>query len=92
MKQAPDTSRLIAVATVFAALAAFGGVVVYPGYDARIERDCAYAVRSSARAIRASSKLPNENRLNCRTKTIQTAERKPSKLPNYYCAIYHDML
>ena len=26
---------------------AFGGVVVYPEYDARIERDCAYAVRVS---------------------------------------------
>ena len=28
-----------------AALAAFGGVVVYPEYDARIERDYAYVVR-----------------------------------------------
>ena len=43
-------SRLAAIcaaALPFAALVAFGGVVVYPEYDARIERDYAYAVRVS---------------------------------------------
>ena len=43
-------SRLAAIcaaALPFAALVAHGGVVVYPEYDARIERDYAYAVRVS---------------------------------------------
>ena len=37
-------NRVVAAATAFAALAAHGSVVVYPEYDARIERDHAYAV------------------------------------------------
>ena len=37
-------NRIVAAATACAALAAHGGIVVYPGYDARIERDHAYAV------------------------------------------------
>lgn len=44
MKTAFATSRLIAATAAFAALAAHGRVVVYPEYDARIERDYAYAV------------------------------------------------
>ena len=45
MKQAIEASRLIAAATAFAALAVHGGIVTYPEYDVRIERDYAYAVR-----------------------------------------------
>ena len=38
-------AAICAVALPFAALVAHGGVVVYPEYDARIERDYAYVVR-----------------------------------------------
>ena len=44
MKTTLASSRLIAATAAFAALAAHGRVVVYPEYDARIERDYAYAV------------------------------------------------
>lgn len=36
---------LVFAGVMSAALVAFGGIVVYPEYDARIERDSAYAVR-----------------------------------------------
>lgn len=38
---------LLSAFAISAAMASFGGVVVYPEYDARIERDYAYAVRVS---------------------------------------------
>ena len=52
MKNAFATSRLVVAATALAALAAQGSVVVYPEYDARIERDYAYAVLVSQGAER----------------------------------------
>ena len=45
MKTNLASSLLIVAAFVFAAFAAHGSIVVYPEYDARIERDYAYAVR-----------------------------------------------
>ena len=47
MKTSRMISFLIVVASAFAAFFAYGGIVVYPEYDARIERDYAYAVRVS---------------------------------------------
>ena len=45
MKTNLAVAVLIAAAIAVATLAAHGGIVVYPEYDARIERDYAYAVR-----------------------------------------------
>jgi len=45
MKTNLSVAVLIAAAIAVATLAAHGGIVVYPEYDARIERDYAYAVR-----------------------------------------------
>ena len=42
----------IVAAVALAALFAHGGIVVYPEYDARIERDYAYAVRVSQGAAK----------------------------------------
>jgi hypothetical protein len=41
----PMKRTLVFAGVMSAALVAFGGIVVYPEYDARIERDSAYAVR-----------------------------------------------
>ena len=38
---------LLSAFAISVAMASFGGIVVYPEYDARIERDYAYAVRVS---------------------------------------------
>lgn len=45
MKNSPAAFLPTAAAIALAALAAQGGIVAYPAYDARIERDHAYAVR-----------------------------------------------
>lgn len=45
MNTSEFASRLLAAAVTFAVLAACGEIVVYPEYDARVERDYAYAVR-----------------------------------------------
>ena len=53
MKVFPNRlAAICAAALPFAALVAHGGVVVYPEYDARIERDYAYVVRVSQGAER----------------------------------------
>ena len=52
MNTSESASRLLAVAVTSAVLAARGGIVAYPEYDARIERDYAYAVRVSQGAER----------------------------------------
>ena len=38
---------LLSAFAISAAMVSFGGIVVYPEYDVRIERDYAYAVRVS---------------------------------------------
>lgn len=62
---------LYAAAVAFAALAANGGIVVYPEYDAHIERDYAYGVRVVQ--ADASKRLTVYNR--CEKSALETRTR-----------------
>ena len=67
-----SVSRLpLAAAIAFATLAAHGGIVTYPEYDARIERDYAYAVRVTQGAAKKFVTVYNH----CEKSMLETRTR-----------------